>query len=135
MPVTVYLEKRASKRTEENAKVKRVGFYTRLDEFIKEESAANGWAYATLAGFNTPITRTCYRGGERVEEVFPKYEMIGTHAGRRTFICFALSSGIPPQVVMKWTGHSDYKAMKPYIDIAEKVKAEQMAIFEKGLDM
>lgn len=35
---------------------------------------------------------------------------------------------------MKRTGHSDYKAMKPYIDIAEKVKAEQMAIFEKGLD-
>lgn len=43
------------------------------------------------------------------------------------------ASGIPPQVVMKWTGHSDYKAMNPYIDIAEKVKAEQMAIFEKGL--
>ena len=38
------------------------------------------------------------------------------------------------QVVMKWTGHSDYKAMKPYINIAEKVKAEQMSIFEKGLD-
>ena len=34
---------------------------------------------------------------------------------------------------MKWTGHSDYKAMNPYIDIAEKVTAEQMAIFEKGL--
>lgn len=57
-----------------------------------------------LAGFNKPIKRVCYRAGERVEETFPKYEMIGTHAGRRTFICFALSSGIPPQVVMKWTG-------------------------------
>ena len=83
--------------------------------------------------FNTPITRVTYRGGKREESTKPKYELIGTHAGRRTFICFALSSGIPPQVVMKWTGHKDYKAMKPYIDIAEKVKAEQMAIFEKGL--
>ena len=61
-----------------------------------------------LCGFNNPITRVCYRGGERVEETFPKYALIGTHAGRRTFICFALSSGIPPQLVMKWTGHSDY---------------------------
>ena len=26
-------------------------------------------------------------------------------AGRRTFICFALSSGFPPQVVMKCTSH------------------------------
>jgi hypothetical protein len=34
---------------------------------------------------------------------------------------------------MKWTGHSDYKAMKPYIDIAAKTKAEAMDIFDKGL--
>lgn len=86
-----------------------------------------------LCGFNEPISKTCYRAGQKVEETFPKYELIGTHAGRRTFICFALSSGIPPQVVMKWTGHSDYKAMKPYIDIAEKTKAEAMNIFEMGL--
>ena len=86
-----------------------------------------------IAGFNKPITITCYRGGKRVEETFPKYELIGTHAGRRTFICFALSSGIPPQVVMKWTGHSDYKAMKPYIDIAEKTKENAMALFEQEL--
>ena len=46
------------------------------------------------------------------EETSPKCDLIGTHAARRTFICFALSSGIPPQVVMKWTGHSDYQAMK-----------------------
>ena len=90
-------------------------------------------ALCEFCEFNTPITRVTYRGGKREESTKPKYELIGTHAGRRTFICFALSSGIPPQVVMKWTGHSDYKAMKPYIDIAEKVKAEQMAIFEKNL--
>ena len=45
---------------------------------------------------------------------------------RRTFICFALASGIPPQVVMKWTGHSDYKSMKPYIDIATRTKSDAM---------
>ena len=86
-----------------------------------------------LCEFNEPISITCYRAGEKVEETFPKYELIGTHAGRRTFICFALSQGIATQVVMKWTGHSDYKAMKPYIDIAEKTKAEAMNVFEMGL--
>ena len=54
-------------------------------------------------------------------------------AGCRTFICFALSSGIPPQVVMKWTGHSDYQAMKPYIAIAEKTKADAMKLFDEEL--
>ena len=87
-----------------------------------------------LAGFNTPITKTCYRGGERVEETYPKSALISTHAGRRTFICFALSSGIPPQVVMKWTGHSDFQAMKPYIDIAEKTKANAMKLFEQEME-
>jgi hypothetical protein len=37
--------------------------------------------------------------------------------------------GIPAETVMKWTGHSDYKAMKPYIDISDKAKAEAMTKF------
>ena len=79
-----------------------------------------------LCGFTTPVTIVCYRAGQRVEETYPKYSLIGTHAARRTFICFAFSNGVAPQVVMKWTGHSDYKAMRPYIDIAEKTKADAM---------
>ncbi len=31
---------------------------------------------------------------------------------------------------MKWTGHSDYKAMKPYIDIADSIKANAMSRFD-----
>ena len=58
----------------------------------------------------------------------------GSCQARRTFICFALSSGIPPQVVMKWTGHSDYQAMKPYIEIAEKTKADAMKLFEQEME-
>ena len=68
-----------------------------------------------------------------MEETSPKSDLIGAHAARRTFICFALSSGIPLQVVMKWTGHSDYQAMKPYIEIAEKTKADAMKTFEDAL--
>lgn len=34
---------------------------------------------------------------------------------------------------MKWTGHSDYDAMKPYIDIAEKTKVNAMQLFENEL--
>ena len=29
-------------------------------------------------------------------------------------------------VVMKWTGHSDYSSMKPYIDIVDEIKASSM---------
>lgn len=88
-----------------------------------------------LCGFTDPITIVCYRAGQRVEDTYPKYALVGTHAARRTFICFALSNGIPPQVVMKWTGHSDYKAMRPYIDIAEKTKANAMKLIDDAWGM
>lgn len=48
-------------------------------------------------------------------------------AGRRTFIVNALSRGISPNVVMKWTGHASYSSMKPYIDIVDSIKASEMA--------
>lgn len=86
---------------------------------------------AELAGTDEPVRQTYYRGNDRIDEVTPKYALLGTYAGRRTFICNALALGIPPQVVMKWTGHSDYKAMKPYIDIADDIKANAMSKFNQ----
>lgn len=80
---------------------------------------------------DTPIPISYYKGNERIDEVYPKWQLLGTHAGRRTFICNALSMGIAPQIVMKWTGHSDYKAMKPYIDISDTAKVEAMRRFDK----
>ena len=85
-----------------------------------------------ICGFNTPYTITCYRNGTRHDDVFPKYELIGTHAGRKTFICFALSNGIAPDVVMKFTGHCDYKSMKPYIDITEDAKKDAIKKMEEA---
>lgn len=79
-----------------------------------------------LCEINTPIPVTCYRYGAREDKVYYKYQRIGTHAARKTFICFALSIGVPPDVVMKWTGHSDYESMKPYIAISDRVKVDAM---------
>ena len=95
----------------------------KMNDYLKE--------LAELAGIDEPVRQTYYRGNERIDEVTPKYALLGTHAGRRTFICNALALGIPPQVVMKWTGHSDYKAMKPYIDIADDIKANAMSKFNQ----
>ena len=95
----------------------------KMNDYLKE--------LAEMAGIDEPIRQTYYKGNERIDEVTPKYALLGTHAGRRTFICNALALGIPPQVVMKWTRHSDYKAMKPYIDIADDIKANAMSKFNQ----
>jgi site-specific recombinase XerD len=107
----------------ENNKVLPVITNQKMNDYLKE--------LAELAEINEPVRETYYKGNQRIDEVTPKYALLGTHAGRRTFICNALSLGIPPQVVMKWTGHSDYKAMKPYIDIADDIKANAMSKFNQ----
>lgn len=95
----------------------------RMNEYIKE--------LGQLAGIDTPITITFYCGNERIEETHPKYELMSSHTARRTFICNALMLGIAPNIVMKWTGHSDYNAMKPYIEIADNAKKKAMSLFNK----
>lgn len=84
---------------------------------------------AKLAEIDDPIRRTYFKGNKRIDEVLPKWALLTTHAGRRTFICNALALGIQPQVIMKWTGHSDYKSMKPYIDIMDEAKSTAMQKF------
>lgn len=95
----------------------------KMNDYLKE--------LGELAEINDPVRETYYKGNERIDTVTPKYALLGTHAGRRTFICNALALGIPAQVVMKWTGHSDYKAMKPYIDVADDIKANAMNKFNQ----
>ena len=79
-----------------------------------------------MAVINEEIRTTTYKGHERIDEIAEKWELIGTHTGRRTFIIHALSRGIPPSIAMRWTGDSDYKSMKPYIDIVDEIKAKEM---------
>lgn len=83
-----------------------------------------------LCDVSEPVTRTYVKGGHRQSETRPKYELLSSHAARRTFIVTALSLGIPPAVVMKFTGHSNYAAMRPYIDITETAQAEAMRLFD-----
>lgn len=107
----------------ENDKALPVISNQKMNDYLKE--------LGELAEINEPIRETYYKGNERIDEVTPKYSLLSSHVGRRTFICNALALGIPVQVVMKWTGHSDYKSMKPYIDVADKIKANAMSKFNQ----
>jgi integrase len=95
----------------------------KMNEYLKE--------LGKLAGLDDPQRIVYFTGNERHEEVYPKYELLTTHCGRRTFIVNAFYLGIPAEVIMKWTGHSDYKAMKPYIKIVDALKENEMDKFNK----
>lgn len=106
-----------------NGKVLPVISNQKMNKYLKE--------LGKQCGFDTPIQVVYYKGSVRVEATVPKHELICTHTGRRTFICNALMMGIAPNIVMKWTGHNDYNAMKPYIDIADKAKEDAMRLFNR----
>ena len=95
----------------------------KMNEYLKKMAKA--------CEIDSPITITTYKGTKRIETTLPKYKLISSHAGRRTFISNAIMLGIAPEIVMKWSGHSDYKAMKPYIEIANEAKRKAMAIFDE----
>jgi integrase len=82
-----------------------------------------------LVGLNEPQRIVYFKGNTRHEDVFPKYTLLTTHCGRRTFIVNALRLGIPAEVIMKWTGHSNFKAMQPYVKIVDKLKVSEMQKF------
>ena len=67
-----------------------------------------------------------YMGSERIETVYKKFEIVGTHTARRTFISLSLQKGMKPDVIMAITGHTTYKMMQKYLKIADNFKREEM---------
>lgn len=95
----------------------------KYNEYLKE--------LGELVGFNDTIKEVSFRGNERIETVKPMYSYITSHIGRRSFICNGLYMGIPVHIMMKWTGHSDYDSMRPYIDTVDSMRSKAMEIFNK----
>lgn len=86
---------------------------------------------AMLAQIDEKVRLISFRGPLREEKVVLKWEILTTHCARRTFVVNALRLGISAEVIMKWTGHSDFKAMRPYVDIVDDLKREKMALFDQ----
>lgn len=96
----------------------------KMNAYIKEA--------AKEAGLNRMVVDTYYIGKERIEEQHPFHEIISCHDARRTFVSCSLAMGIPPQVVMKATGHKTYKTMQPYIDTATETQSLEMEKWNKN---
>ena len=75
---------------------------------------------AKMLGFTREVEVMQYCGKKPVYRAAPLYEMIGTHAARRTFVVHALEEGMSPEMVMTFTGHTDYNTMKPYVAMTDK---------------
>ena len=82
-----------------------------------------------MAGLDTPTRIVYFKGEQRFDEYYPKWALLTTHCARRTFVVTALQLGIPVEVIIRWTGHSSYEAMKPYVAIVDDLKKREMSKF------
>lgn len=64
-------------------------------------------------------------GGNETEVTRKKYQMIGTHTMRRTFITLSLQLGIRPEVLCKITGQN-MKTMMKYVKVVDQIEKEEM---------
>jgi len=75
-----------------------------------------------LAEFNQEVILKKYKGSETIEIRKPLSEHLTFHLARRTFITVSLEQKMTIPEIMAIVGHKDYKTLKRYIKITDKVK-------------
>lgn len=90
----------------------------KLNKYVKE--------VCRQASVDEPFEIHRFKGKLEVHTSKPKWELITTHVGRRTCATRLLMKGMPPQAVMKITGHKDYKSFAKYVNIPEEAHMEMI---------
>ncbi len=84
-------------------------------------------------GITQLIKITRQKAGKDIEEVRPKYELIASHSGRRTFVNIAYAFGMSDSTIKYITGFSD-DVMKIYLNrdvISKKANDEMRTAYNK----
>ncbi len=91
----------------------------KFNEYIKE--------VAENAGLTSPEVFTRTVGGTLKSETMPKFELISSHTGRRSFCTNMYKRGIPTLMIMSISAHRSEKSFLKYIRVKQQEHAEMMA--------
>jgi site-specific recombinase XerD len=79
---------------------------------------------AKLAKLDNPVIINRKRGTERVSETFEKWQLVSTHAQRRSFATNLYLQGVPSITIRAITGHRTEKAFLSYLKVDSKQHAK-----------
>jgi integrase len=71
------------------------------------------------AEIDSPVEIVRKHGAKRIVKVYPKYELVRMHCGRKTFASLSLEANMPAEQVMKIGGWKDYKSFKRYMNLSD----------------
>lgn len=90
----------------------------KLNSYLKEVGLA--------AGITDEVIQVSFQGGQRMESAVPRYSLLKSHVGRRTFITLSILKGIEIPVIQSITGHKDLSSFQKYIQINNQAKLNAM---------
>jgi hypothetical protein len=77
------------------------------------------------AGIMEKVRWSDDKGGKITEYQFEKWEIIGTHSGRRSFSSIWYSLGMPVDEICSVTGHTNAKQLMEYIGVTQEEKRKK----------
>jgi site-specific recombinase XerD len=80
-----------------------------------------------IVGITNEEIVVTFQGAKRTEKVVPRYELISSHVGRRTFITLSIVKGIPIPIIQSIIGHKDLKSFQKYIKMKNQAKLDAMS--------
>jgi integrase len=80
-----------------------------------------------LAGITQEVLINRNVGGQNVEVVMPKYQLVSSHTARRSFATNAYKSGVPTIAIMKITGHTKESTFLKYIKVSAQENADMLS--------
>ena len=83
-----------------------------------------------MAGFTEEIKNTVYYGTKKEVVIKQRWQMVGSHTARRTFITIAAEKSMPDHIIMSITGIRDPKTLNKYKKInKESITASAFRVF------
>jgi integrase len=92
-----------------------------LPELPKSDQVVNEniRAICQMAKIDSSYTQNVIKGGKLVTDAKPRYKLVTSHTGRRTFATRLILQGVPVHLVMAQTGHRTLSSFESYIKLKE----------------
>jgi integrase len=80
-----------------------------------------------LAGIKAKTEKRSFKKNETIKTFRPKYELIGTHTARKTFVCLAHERGMDIKTIMDITGIKDQRTLSRYLNVSINTKKQHLS--------
>lgn len=133
------------KKTRKNERARRVfiPFSARVKRILQTNNqVVPTYPYSKITQFNKLLKELCKQAdineltvyhrfikGEFVMFEYPKYELVSSHTGRRTFCTLKFLAGMPSHAIMKFSGHTSEPNFLRYLKLDAELAAKKYRDF------